>query len=328
MTVIDRGGRGRRRDRRRRVGLRGAHRAPPARAARPLLPDARLVRRGGGRRAGDVPAGVAQPRHVRRRLAVPGVALPDRHERLPRHAAPELAAPDDDRTPSPRCRGCSRTPTQLLDEVAPSDEQPDAVVVERETIELAFLAALQVLPPRQRAALIARDVLGWPASETAALLETSVAGGEQRAPAGAGHDAGAPAGAARGVVGRRAERGGAGAAGPVHRRARALRRGGRRRDRGGGPPHHDAAEPVLLRRARRRSRRCSSARSAERDGDWRLVPTLANRMPTAASYLRRPGDSEFRAFKFDVLRVEDGAIAEITTFGAGLFPAFGLPPTL
>ena len=51
-------------------------------------------------------------------------------------------------------------------------------------------------------------------------------------------------------------------------------------------------------------------------------------MPTAASYLRRPGDSEFRAFKFDVLRVVDGRIAEITTFGIELFPAFGLPPTL
>ena len=58
-------------------------------------------------------------------------------------------------------------PDQVLDEVAPSDEQPDAVVVERETIELAFLAAMQVVPPRQRAALIASDVLGWPAKETA-----------------------------------------------------------------------------------------------------------------------------------------------------------------
>jgi len=61
------------------------------------------------------------------------------------------------------------------------------------------------------------------------------------------------------------------------------------------------------------------------EGEWRLVPTQANRMPTAASYLRRPGDSEFRAFKFDVLRIEAGVIAEITTFGPSLFPAFGLP---
>ena len=66
----------------------------------------------------------------------------------------------------------------------------------------------------------------------------------------------------------------------------------------------------------------------DRDGDWRLVPTRANRMPAAASYLRRPGDSEFRAFKLDVLRIERGAIAEITTFGSSLFPAFGLAPTL
>jgi RNA polymerase sigma-70 factor (ECF subfamily) len=66
----------------------------------------------------------------------------------------------------------------------------------------------------------------------------------------------------------------------------------------------------------------------DRDGDWRLVPTMANRMPTAASYLRRPGDREFRAFKLDVLRIEAATIVEITTFGPSLFPAFGLPPTL
>src|SRR5260370_1001474 len=66
-------------------------------------------------------------------------------------------------------------PDRLLDEAAPGDDEPDAVVVTRETIELVFLAALQVLPPRQRAALIARDVLGWSASETASALETSVA---------------------------------------------------------------------------------------------------------------------------------------------------------
>ncbi len=63
-------------------------------------------------------------------------------------------------------------------------------------------------------------------------------------------------------------------------------------------------------------------------GDWRLVPVGANRMPAAASYLRRPGDTQFRAFKLDVMRIEAGMIVEITTFNAELFTAFGLAPTL
>jgi RNA polymerase sigma-70 factor (ECF subfamily) len=63
-------------------------------------------------------------------------------------------------------------------------------------------------------------------------------------------------------------------------------------------------------------------------GDWRVLPTAANRMPAAAGYLRRPRDSEFRAFKLDVMRIEAGVIAEITVFNADLFPALGLPPVL
>ena len=47
-----------------------------------------------------------------------------------------------------------------------------------------------------------------------------------------------------------------------------------------------------------------------------------------ASYLRAPGDDTFRGFKLDVVRIEDGGVAEITTFGSAMFPEFGLPPTL
>jgi RNA polymerase sigma-70 factor (ECF subfamily) len=220
-------------------------------------------------------------------------------------------------------------PDRLLDEIAASDEQPDAVIVERETIELAFLAAMQVLPPRQRAALIARDVLGWPAVDTASLLDTSVAAANsalQRARATmsehlpahrAEWSAGEPSPEERALLDRFID---------AHERcdAAAAIAIASQDLRISMPPDmmvFDGLEVIapFLERA---------FAEETRDGEWRLVPTWANRMPTAASYLRRPGDSEFRAFKFDVLRIEGGAIAEITTFGAGLFPAFGLPPTL
>ena len=66
-------------------------------------------------------------------------------------------------------------PDALLDEVGPSEAEPDAVVIKRESIELAFLTAIQMLPPRQRAVLLLCDVLDWSAAEVAAWLETSVA---------------------------------------------------------------------------------------------------------------------------------------------------------
>jgi RNA polymerase sigma-70 factor (TIGR02960 family) len=219
-------------------------------------------------------------------------------------------------------------PDRLLDEVAPSGEEPDAVVVDRETIELAFLAAMQVLPSRQRAAFILRDVLGWSAAETAGLLATSVAAANsavQRARATMQQHLPARRSDWSAPELTEEDRALLAAFIDAHERcdataALAVAAQDLRITMPPYPMRYDGLEVIRPFMER--------AFGPEREGDWRLVPTMANRMPTAASYLRRPGDTEFRAFKFDVLRIVDGRIAEITTFGTQLFPQFGLPPTL
>ena len=221
-------------------------------------------------------------------------------------------------------------PDTLLDEIESPEETPEETAIRRETISLAFLAALQALPPRQRAALIARDVLGWPATETAAVIGTSVAAAnsalqrargtmQQHLPqrrsdwSAAGLSAAGPTAEENELVARFIE---------AHERcdteaAMAVAAADLRVTMPPLPFRFDGAQsigPLIA--------------DAAAMGTWRLLPVRANRMPAAASYLRRPGDTAHRPFKFDIMRVESGRIAEITTFDAKLFPAFGLSPVL
>jgi RNA polymerase sigma-70 factor (ECF subfamily) len=213
-------------------------------------------------------------------------------------------------------------PDRLLDEIAPTEEEPDAVVVARETIALAYVAMIQLLPPRQRAVLILRDVLEWSAQETAAILDISVAAANsalQRARATIA-DQSLPASAGelnedeRELLDRYID---------AHMRADVDASIAITREdiRVTMPPHpmlYDGIEQV----------RPLMAKGLPEPGEWRLVATSANRMPAAACYLREHGKTEFVAFKIDVLRIVDGKVAEVTTFNSTLFPEFGLPPTL
>src|SRR5256714_10868829 len=69
-------------------------------------------------------------------------------------------------------------PAELSEDLEHLQPYPDRLLedlVARETVELAFITAVQLLPPKQRAVLILRDVLGWSAKEAAEAFDDSVA---------------------------------------------------------------------------------------------------------------------------------------------------------
>ncbi len=98
-------------------------------------------------------------------------ALADRARRERPVALGPVGTVDDELVERPRTHWLEPIPdVQAL----PADGDPAEQVALRQSIRLAFVAALQRLPPRQRAALLLAEVLGWPATEIAAALDTTV----------------------------------------------------------------------------------------------------------------------------------------------------------
>ncbi|MDD7916417.1 RNA polymerase subunit sigma-70 [Actinomycetospora callitridis] len=212
-------------------------------------------------------------------------------------------------------------------------EDPQESVVARETIELAFIVAVQHLPPRQRAVLVLRDVLGWPASTAADALDLTVASVTS-----------------------------------ALQRARVTMREqlpDRRLDWRSPATHElsdderavvrsyiDAHErndldgltallredlrfamlpelgPVLMTAEDAVDGWVSGGLFERGHDDWRGTTTTVNHMPAAVLYLRAPDDPEYRLFALAVLHVVDGRIAELLGFDAADQPWLGLPATL
>jgi RNA polymerase sigma-70 factor, ECF subfamily len=218
-------------------------------------------------------------------------------------------------------------PDSLLDEMAAGQPGPEAVAVSREAMSLAFLAAIQLLPPRQRAVLILRGVVSLPAAEVAGLLDMSVPAVNsalQRARATlrdqwpGGRLDWAPA------------------AEPDSGQRRLLQR---------FIAAHERGDPEALIAILRHDVRLAISQVGEwnglpevgdalRDGmtslgQWRLLPIMANGQPGAAGYLRRPVETAFVPFALAVLRIEEGRLIDIAAFEQpSMFPAFGLPASL
>jgi RNA polymerase sigma-70 factor (ECF subfamily) len=220
-------------------------------------------------------------------------------------------------------------PDRLLDELpAGGADEPETLAVARETIELAYLVAVQHLAPRPRAVLILRDVLGWPAKDVAELLGDSVnsvnsalqrarAGMREHLPAerqdwtgGGAEDSGT-----RELVRRFTD---ASVATDVDRLA-AMLRDDVRCSMPPTPGLHVGRDAVVQ--------------------DWvddgfvgmqglRGIATSVNRQPAIAFYLWQVRESAYLPLTLDALRISGGEITEIVTFHADQFLRLGLPERL
>jgi len=207
--------------------------------------------------------------------------------------------------------------------VAPDSADPAVIVAAREGLRLALIASLQYLPPRQRAVLVMRDVLAFPASEVAVMLgitTVSVKSALQRARArlrnldlAAGQVTEPTAPRARALLDQYiAAFEGADAA--------ALER----------LLTEDAAiEATPMRTWFAGRKTCVPflrRHILASPGDWRMLPTSANGQPAAAAYTRDQ-HGNFQPYGICVLTVTDAGVRRISSFGdPGLLTVFGFRP--
>jgi RNA polymerase sigma-70 factor (ECF subfamily) len=211
--------------------------------------------------------------------------------------------------------------------VVADDGDPAQVAESRETIRLAFVAALQHLPPRQRAAVLLCEVLRWKAGEVAELLETSVASVNSALQRGrATLDAG--------------NLGASGQSPPLDREHRELLaryvEAFERYDMDALTSliHEDATQSMppyeLWLRGREDILAWWVGQGAGCRGS-RVIPTVAaNGSPAFGQYKPNPDGDGYAPWALQVLEIEHGRIVELTFFLSTetVFPLFGLPPRL
>src|SRR5277367_3863444 len=243
--------------------------------------------------------------------------LTARQHRTRRALPSGLGGPGEDRETGSEFGWLQPMPDALVTGEA---DDPAVIAVTRDSLRLALIASFQYLPPRQRAVLLLREVLAFPAEDVARMLGTTtvaVKSALQRARA------------------RLSEVAPAQVAGPIGPGARAVLEqyitAFERTDA--------AALERLLRRDAVLEMPPSSVWFAGGDaiatavaglgspGEWRMVPTAANGQPAAAAY-QRGADGTYRAFGIVVLTVATTGIARIVVFGnPRLLGWFGLPST-
>jgi RNA polymerase sigma-70 factor (ECF subfamily) len=199
-------------------------------------------------------------------------------------------------------------------------DDPAAVVTSRESIRLALIASLQHLPAQQRAVLLLRDVLAFPAAEVAAMLDISVTATKSALQRARTRMADVAPSANEVIE-------------PTEPRARELLEqymaAFENADTGllEQALRHDAALEMVGSRtwfAGRATCLPYLAGVVGVQGDWRMTPIAANGQPAAAAY-RRDDDGVLRAFGIAVLDMTAAGITRIVVFGdPGLVTLFGL----